>query len=316
MTIYGVGYRGLEYQPTSWFGRIWPIATMEFHKLFRTKRGLGLFIAAYWYVLIKVVCLYIFLGVAMDAQGQTVRQGFEVMQQISAGANALINPFVPGFYFDHALEHGFYAFLILTSLVSVRAIAGDRATNALEIYWTRSISTWGYFLGKWLGSFLLLAAVFVGGPLFCWVFSQLIAPDWDYLAHTIGYVPRILVVLLLQCLVLSFLAVGFSAFARNPNLATFLWLGILLGSMTVAKLLKALAREFWASWDEVLGYDAIWLWDAVSRICYDLAGEVRGGLGHSLGDYGVGYAWLSLSVYITVVLLIQWRQLRTDKGVA
>ncbi|MHC4850562.1 MAG: ABC transporter permease [Planctomycetota bacterium] len=202
MTIYGVGYRGLQYEPTSWFGRIWPIASMEFHKLFRSKRGLGLFIAAYWYVLIKIGALYVFLGVSMDAEGRTVRRTFEAMQRMSSDANTLFNPFVPAFYFDHALEHGFLAFLILTSLVSVRAIAGDRATNALEIYWTRSISTLGYFLGKWLGSFLLLAAVFAGGPLFCWIFSLLIAPDWDYVGHTIAYVPGVLAVLLLQCLVL------------------------------------------------------------------------------------------------------------------
>ncbi len=314
MTIYGVGYRGLEYQPTSWFDRIWAIATMEFHKLFRTKRGLGLFIAANWYVLIKVVVLYIFLGVAMDSQGQKIREGFEVMQQMSAGASALINPFVPGFYFDHALQHGLYAFLILTSLVSVRAISADRATNALEIYWTRSISPWGYFLGKWMGSFLLLASVFVAGPLVCWIMAQLIAPDWDYLVHTVGYVPRVLAVLLLQCLVLSFLAVGFSAVSKSPNLATFLWVGVVLGSKAVAELLENLARAIWADWDAVLAYDAIWIWDAVSRICYDLAGQVRPVSAQD--DYGVGFAWLSLSVYVAVALLILWRQLRTDKGVA
>jgi ABC-type transport system involved in multi-copper enzyme maturation permease subunit len=309
-----VGYRGLQYEPTSGFGRIWPIASMEFHKLFRTKRGLGLFIAAYWYVLIKIGALYVFLGVAMDEDGRTVRRTFETMQRMSSGANALINPFVPAFYFDHALEHGFLAFLILTSLVSVRAIAGDRATNALEIYWTRSISTVGYFLGKWLGSFLLLTAVFVGGPLFCWIFSLLIAPDWDYVGHTIAYVPGVLAVLLLQCLVLSFLAVGFSAVARSPNLATFLWVGVLLGSAAAAKLMEELARHFWADWDAVLGYDAVSVWDAVSRICYDLVGELRPG--RSPDDYSVGLAWWSLAAYVTAVILILWRQLRTDKGVA
>ena len=306
MTIYGVGYRGLEYQPTSWFGRIWPIATMEYHKLFRTKRGLALFIAALWYVLIKVGALYAALGVAMDAD---VRRVYEMV-----GENPLLNPFLPAFYFDHALEYGFVAFLILTSLVSVRAISADRATNALEIYWTRSISPLGYFLGKWLGSFLLLAAVFVAGPLFCWILGQLIAPDWDYLAHTIGYVPRVLGVLLWQCLLLSFLAVGFSAVSRSPNHATFLWVGVLLGSKVVAELLERLARNIWADWDAVLAYDAIWIWDAVSRICYDLAGEVRPV--STQDDYGVGFAWLSLSVYVAVVLLILCRQLRTHKGVA
>ena len=316
MTIYGVGYRGLEYQPTPWFARVGAIASLEFTKPFRTKWGLILFILAFWYVLVKVVTMYVHLGGTMDAEGRMVRRPLEMLQQMSVGWNALLNPFVPAFYFDHALgSSGFLVFLVLTSLISVRAIAGDRATNGLEIYWTRSITPVGYFVGKWLGSFWLLAAVFFGGPLFCWLFSQLIAPDWDYLGHTIAYVPRVLAVLLLQCLVLSFVAVGFSAVAKSANLVWLLWIGVLVGGAVIAKLLTVLARSFsLVAWDEVVGFDAIQLWDAVARICYHLMGEVRPG--RSPDDYSVGLAWCFLALYLGAVVLILWRQLRTERGVA
>ena len=312
MTIYGVGYRGLEYEPTSWFTRIWPIARLEYTKLFRSKRGLALFIMAFWYVLVKAGSLYVRLGVAVDEEGEQLRRSFQLMQRVNENLNAFINPFEPAFYFDHALEHGFPVFLIFTSVISVRAIAGDRATNALEIYWTRGISSLGYFLGKWIGSFLLLAAIFVLGPLFLWIFSQLIAPNWDYLSNTVDHVPTGLLVLLFQCAVLSFLAVTFSAMAKSPNLATFVWFGFLLGTKVVAEILETLARNFWARWDEALAYDAIWVWDAVTRVCYDLAGQVRPGR----HDYSVGIAWLSLGVYTALSLVILRRQLRTERGVA
>ena len=81
----------------------------------------------------------------------------------------------------------------------------------------------------------------------------------------------------------------------------------------VAEILEALARS-WATWDEALAYDAIWVWDAVTRVCYDLAGEARPG--RHPDDYGVGFAWLSLGVYVALSLLILKRQLRTERGVA
>jgi len=260
--------------------------------------------------------MYVFLGLTMDQEGRMVRSSVEMLQGMSPEAKAFLNPFVPAFYFEKSLGgYGFLVFLVLTSFVSIRAISGDRATNALEIYWTRSISPLGYFIGKWLGSCLLLAAVFFGGPLFCWLFSQLIAPDWQYLGHTIGYVPRVLAVLFLQCLVLSFVAVGFSAATKNANLAWLLWIGILVGGAVIAGLLTHLARGFGgAAWDEVVWFDAIMLWDAVARICYGLIGEVRPG--RSPDDYGVGVACCSLGLYLFAVALILWRQLRTERGVA
>lgn len=315
MTIYGVGYRTLEYQPTSWFARVGAIASLEFKKPFRTRWGVILFILAFWYVVVKIGAMYFFLGTPTDLEGEAMRRAMEMFASSSPGARALLNPFVPAFYFDHALEHGFLVFLVLTSLVSVRAIAGDRGTNGLEIYWTRSISPLGYFLGKWLGSFLLLGAVFFGGSLFCWFFSQLIAPDWDYLGYTIAYVPLVLGVLFLQCLVLSFVAVGFSALMKSANVAVFIWIGVLVGAKFVAALLGQIARAFsLVAWDEAVWFDAIWIWDAVNRICYHLMGETRPVRWPD--DYHLGAAWCSVAIYLAAVLVILWRQLRTEKGVA
>jgi len=315
MTIYGVGYRRLEYQPTRWWSRIWAITVLEYKKPFRTRWGVILFILAFGYVLVKVVSLHIFLGVAVDDKGQAIRRAAEMVAQQDAETGALFNPLVPSFYFHHALEHGFLVFLVLTSLVSIRTIAADRATNGLEIYWTRSISPRGYFLAKWLGSFLLLAAVFVGGPLICWFYSQLIAPDWGYLGHTIGYVPLVLVVLLFQCLILSLVAVGFSAVVKSANLAWLLWIGVVVGGKVVAELLNVLARSFgWVAWNEGAGLNVIELWDAVARICYHLMGEIRPGRWPE--DYGVGRAWCSLGCYLAAIWLILWRQLRTERAVA
>src|SRR5690606_38984067 len=126
-----------------------------------------------WGVALYFICLFPSLGVLVKMLimfgvvniGPSSLRG-RMLDRLPPSMDQL-NPERAAFYFEGALSTmpGMIFFLLLTSVVVARCIARDRATNALELYWTRGISPWGYVFGKWLGVYLLTASMTVGMPL-------------------------------------------------------------------------------------------------------------------------------------------------------
>ena len=127
--------------------------------LFRTKWGVALYFVCLLPSLGRLVLLLIMLG-AVDLGSRSVAGRMpQAMDDM--------NPHRAAFYFEGSLSTmpGMIFFLLLTSVVVSRCVARDRATNALELYWTRGISPWGYVFAKWLGGFLVTASLTVGMPI-------------------------------------------------------------------------------------------------------------------------------------------------------
>ena len=78
--------------------------------------------------------------------------------------------------------------------------------------------------------------------MLAWLSGLLGAPDLTFLRETAGFMPSVVLALTLKCLILSFLAVAFSALASSPNVVTVLWLLAVLGSEGVARLLTLLSH--------------------------------------------------------------------------
>ncbi|MCB9889237.1 MAG: hypothetical protein H6836_06640, partial [Planctomycetes bacterium] len=192
MTIFDAGYSGIEYRPVGMLGRLWCLTWMEFTQLFRTRKGLLVFLACIALLVVKAVVMWGQLSAETDA-----------MARAASMVSPAWSPFRVEFYMSHSTQFGFLPFLVLTTLIGVRAIAGDKETNALEIYWTRGISPWGYFAGKWAGSALLLGAAFFVGPLVLWVYGLLAAPDGTFASTTTPFMPKVLGALLLKSVVVS-----------------------------------------------------------------------------------------------------------------
>ena len=170
MAIYGVGYRALDYRPTGTWSRLWPIAWQEYRGLFRRRLGVTAFVICLAPGLFNLVAMLLQTGLLQLGVGQ------ERIQR-AAQLNPRLDPSQIEFFLTSALAEPppFVVFLVLTSLVSCRAIAKDRQSGAFEIYWTRGVGPRGYFLAKWLGSFLLCATVFVAVPLVIWVLAILMS---------------------------------------------------------------------------------------------------------------------------------------------
>ena len=307
MTIFDTSYSSFEYRAVSPMARLWPIIRLEFLKLFRNKKGLLIFIGCTAFLVVKAVLLW----ATLSPDSETWAQGLSMMERMSPS----LSPLRPQFYLNHATDWGWLPFLLLTSLVGVRSISGDRAANALEIYWTRGISPWGDFVGKWMGSFLLLAAAFLAGPLVLWLYGLVAAPDGVYLERTWEFMPQVLLALSLNCLVMSFLAVGFSAMSSSPNVAMFLWILMIGGSKTLGTVLSELANYEMRRADTVYEpswYRAICPYEAMIRIQEDFAGMVPGP-----SDFErVWIAWVILGVFALITLANLRRVLRTSEAVA
>jgi ABC-type transport system involved in multi-copper enzyme maturation permease subunit len=262
MTIYGVGYRKLDYEPTGIGARIAPIVWNECRALFRPRFGV-------WAVYLTVlVCCFPFLlriGILMVRMGIAQLGLDRGGGPFGPGGPRFTEPDVIDFYLYPVLAQSFFGFAVVSCIVSCRAIAKDRVTDALEIYWTRGITPAHYFVGKWLGSFALIGTMFIVFPLVIWLLAVFVAPDWGLLGATIGFLPRMLLAMVVFTALLAYLPVAFSALANGPNPATILWLVLLVGSEALAQVLSfALRGEWW--------YKAISPWESARRIAEWIAG--------------------------------------------
>lgn len=281
MTIHGSGYRGSSYRPTSGVRRVWAVAREEARLLFRTRLGVVIYGICQLPLMIGVVILMLAMGVIEIGGGVTPSRILR--------PGTLLDPASHAFFLDARLKTtGFLTFVVLTCLVSCRAIAKDRAAGALEIYWTRGITPLGYFLGKWAGSFLLLASVFVVGPALQWGAGIWFAPDGSYLDRTLPFVPRALAGLTVLSALGSLMAVTFSALAGTPGLATVAWLVLLLGTEAVSRLLARLFGDVWH-------FKALAPWDALKRVVEWITGV------QPLQDYPVETAAAGLGITLLVL---------------
>ncbi|MEM7205083.1 MAG: ABC transporter permease [Planctomycetota bacterium] len=293
MTVYGRGYRPFTFEPTSPRARLWAVAELELRTLFRTRLGLMAFLICLGPSIANLGILLIFSGVwRVGASPERLRSWPRT------------NPEAIDFYLQPIIGDvfAFVIFLVLTSLVSCRAIAKDRESNALELYWTRGVGPRGYFFAKWLGSVLLLGSAFVVAPAVTWLLGVLMAPDWGTLERTIEFVPSVLLALTVFTAVISYLAVAFSAVAATANTATVFWFFLLLGTAAATRVLSLVFVDEW--W-----FKALSPWDAAKRVAEWICGYVP------RRDYNPAIAVLSLVVVVGVLTALALRRLRRAEAV-
>lgn len=294
MTLHERGYRRLQYTPTSRLQRAWPVALLELRAMFRVRFG----------AILYLICLGPTIGSLIFL---LVRAGIWELGTQSGGTGRGMpgggfDPSTPAFFLTPIFTLSMVPFLILTTLVTVRAVAKDRAAGALEMYWTRGITPLDYFGGKWAGSFLLLASAFVAAPCLLWLTSVLLAPDWRQFESTISFVPGMLAGLTLVCALLALLGVSLSALAGTPNFASILWLLLSVGTLFGGQVLWFLFKENWVV--------AINPWRASKRLVEACAGEVP------FLDYPPAVAASLLGGTVAVVFGLALRRLRVVEVVA
>ncbi|MCK5941168.1 MAG: ABC transporter permease subunit [Planctomycetes bacterium] len=287
-------YRPLQCERVHGLRRLWPLARQEMTALFRTKWGVALFFVCLFPSLGRLVMLLIMFGVVdFGPRGLRDRMSRNLPPEMDH-----LNPERAAFYFETALSTmpGMVFFLMLTSMVVARSIARDRATNGLELYWTRGISPWGYVFAKWWGGFLLTASMTVLMPVVLWVTAAFLAEDWTLLADTSGQVAVGLAGLVMMTAIWTGIGTLLSAVANTANLAMVLWAMLLVGSSAVGFVLSRALRE-----PELRS--CLSFWDAGRVVVRDLAGLPQ-------RDVSVLGAYAMLAVVATALTLLARRRMR------
>jgi len=238
MTI-GLRYRPAAYLPVPAFWRWWPLAWQEFLTLFRSKWGIAMFCVCLIPVAARLFVLMILYGVVnfgAGARGNLLSRSQALAQW---------DPLRPDFYVESVVTTfpGLPILVLLTASVTAGAVARDRATNALELFWTRGISPLQYVVAKWLGSMLLLMLVTVAGPLFLWLAAALLADDWTQLTSTLPFVPQMLGGLCGVTAIWTASCVLLSALCSSRNQAIVAWCLLMLGSSATANVTAVVFRE-------------------------------------------------------------------------
>lgn len=234
-----LGYRTASWRPVPVAWRWWALARYEFGSLFRTKWGIALYFLCLLPALVQLVMVMIAFGVLqfvpVQARGRMGR------------LPGNLDPQRAEFYVDPVLQvmPGMVFVMLLAAVVVARAIAKDRTTNALELYWTRSISPRTYLLAKWFGTTLLVGTVTVVAPLVLWATATLLAEDWTMLTTTALPFVRALLGLAVATMAWTAIAIGISAGATSPNTAMVVWCMLLVGSSALGTVLAAVLRESW-----------------------------------------------------------------------
>lgn len=287
-------YRGLDCERVGGLRRLWPLARQEMMVLFRTKLGVALYFVCLFPSLGRLVMLLIMFGV-LDFGPPTLTNR---LQQNLPPSLDRINPERAEFYFEGSLSTmpGMIFFLLLTSMVVARCIARDRATNALELYWTRGISPWGYVFAKWLGGFLITASLTVGMPIVLWVTACFLAEDWSLLIDTAPQFFTGVVAIAVVTGIWTAIGTLLSAVCSSANLAMVAWSMLLVGSSALGFVLsRALGERTLRS--------CMSFWDAGRVIVRSIADLHQ-------SDASVPGAFLMLGTLFVALLLLAKKRMR------
>lgn len=282
-----IGYRRVAFTPVSAWRRWWPLAQREFAALFAYRWGVALFALCLLPAVGRLILLLIVNGMIRLGPGNGQIPGGG-----RRGQEFARDPKYVEFYFDHVLQvlPGMVFFLLLATLVVARAVAKDRTTNALELYWTRCISPRAYVLAKWVGTTLLVGSITVGAPVVLWLTAVLLAEDWTVLQVTAWPLFTTVVGMTLVTAAWTGIGVAISAAAASPNAAMVGFAALLVGSQAVGRVLGRIAHApEWSSW--------LSLWDAGTAV-------VRGcgGIPQRHADPLGGAVLLT-----TLLVLLAWR---------
>ncbi len=303
--IDGLRYRPAPYRPTSRWERLRPLVRLEFGSIFRSKWGVAIFLATLIPSFVRLVILLIWTGaLALGGGGGAAGAGMRKMGERPPEQIQELLPDHVGFYTEGVVAPGWglVMFLVLTSLVTARAIAKDRATNALELYWTRGISPIGYFLGKGLGCFLVTGMMTIAAPFVLWVTGVFLAEDWSFLAKTWTFLPGVLLGLTVFTASLTTICILLSAIAGSPNLAAILWCLLLAGSEAFGQIISNVLKL------PAIG-SSVSVFDAAGTLARTCAGNVD-------RDASPMGAAISLCSIIAVLSVVLRRRLRLSEAVA
>lgn len=114
---------------------------------------------------------------------------------------------------------------IITMTVAATGIARDRETGAFAFYFSRPVRPRDYVLGKLAGMVVVMASIFLAGPLLLAAFRIGLSRDTDEMLQLLPWLARVLVVGTLASLVYAAAPMAMSALIGRRWIALGAWAG-------------------------------------------------------------------------------------------
>jgi ABC-2 type transport system permease protein len=192
--------------------RWWPIAVATMRASVNRKK-LG-----FWIPVTLSFLIYFFLGI-MFYFNKGLRQQMEETGNFMAAGPA--NPYALSLYQGMTSTH----LLVVIAAITVGAsvIAADNRANALLVYLSKPLTRIDYLVGKWMGVFLLLAALTLTPALLLFLFFTVAYTSDGFLKENPTLILRVIAASLLPAALHTSLILGFSAWSKTPRLAGALY---------------------------------------------------------------------------------------------
>ena len=211
-TIADISYRNYDGELRTRTFRWWAISAAVMRASVNRRR-LG-----YWIPAAIILIIYLFLGIAhyLTQSIQARVQQMNPMAEIST-ANAYATTLYQGVTMTNLLV------FIATLTIGAAAISADNRANALLVYLSKPLTRTDYLIGKWIGVYLLVAALTVTPALLMFLFFAVSYNDQGFLHDNVMLLPKLLVVSQVAAAIHTSLILGFSAWSKSPRLAGALY---------------------------------------------------------------------------------------------
>lgn len=208
--IADLSYRGYDGPLKTRALRWWIVALATIRANINVRRF------GYWVPAALILLTYLIAGVIFYFT-QDLRQRFAAAGVPGDALGPSINFYA--FTLNNCL--GLSGVLLFAAALTVGAasIAADNRANALLVYLSKPITRADYLLGKWVGVFLLLAALSVVPALLMFLFFVIAYTGDGFLRENPALTVRLLGATLLPAVLHASLILGFSAWSKSPRTA-------------------------------------------------------------------------------------------------
>jgi ABC-2 type transport system permease protein len=206
--------------------RWWPIAVATIRASVNRKKF------GFWIPVVLTFLIYFFQGILFFFNHGMRQKMEEAGNFMAAGP---INPYPLALFQAMASTHLLVVIAAIT--VGSAVIAADNRANALLVYLSKPLTRIDYLIGKWIGVFLLLAALTLAPALLLFAFFAISYSSDGFLKDNPTLILRLLAASLLPAVLHTSLIIGFSAWSKTPRLAGALYAafyfvtGILAGTI-------------------------------------------------------------------------------------
>lgn len=187
------------------------------------------------------------------------------------------------------------AFMI-TMTIGAAIIARDRETGAFTFYFSRPVRPLDYVLGKLTGQLVLLATIFLAGPILLALFSVGLTETTSDALTQLKTLPKVLAIGTLGTFAYATLPLAFSAMAPRRAIALAVWAGYYI---MVAKIIAELGALLWLP---LKAFDLGSAMEAMAMRLFDvsLPGEEHAPLWAAIGSLLVQGAAATAAIVVMV----------------